>query len=361
MIHSIFGTYDNTMYEQYSKRNTGLDSVIDLSKVVLPSGAYNNRALLSFDLTSISQSVAVGEITNAKYYLNLYTVEAQEVPTTYTIQVYPVSQSWVSGIGKYNNKPETTYGSSWTNRSNSSLSSVEWLTSSFAANTTGSTSLVSGGGTWYTNYNCTQSYNYSTTDIRIDVTSIVSDWLNGTIPNNGFIIKKSQEDENSTDRFTILKYFSCDSHTIYQPKLEVAWEDATFTTGSLTQPTANKAILVYPKNLKQVYKETSKIRINVGVREKFPQITFATQSNYLTVNYLPSSSFYYSIQHADTQETVIPFDDTYTKVSCDSSGNFVKLWLDGLHPERYYKLLFKVEKDGTEEYYDNNYIFKVVK
>ncbi len=197
MIHSIFGTYDNTMYEQYSERNTGLDSVIDLSKVVLPSGVYNNRALLSFDLTTISQSVAAGEITNAKYYLNLYTVEAQEVPTTYTIQAFPVSQSWVSGIGKYNNKPETTYGSSWTNRSNSSLSSVEWLTSSFVANTTGSTSLVSGGGTWYTNYNCTQSYNYSSTDIRIDVTSIVSAWLNGTIPNNGFLIKKSQEDENS--------------------------------------------------------------------------------------------------------------------------------------------------------------------
>lgn len=361
MIHGIFGTYDNTIYEQYPEKNTGLDSVLDLSKTIIGNAIYNNRILLSYDLTSISQSVAAGQITSPKYYLNLYTVEAQEVPTEYTIEVYPVSQSWVSGIGKYVNKPETSEGSSWTNRSNTTVSSVEWLTSSFAAGSTGSTTFVSGGGTWYTGYSCTQSYNYSSTDIRIEVTSIVNDWLNGTIPNNGFLIKKSHNDETNNSAFSILKYFSSDSHTIYQPKLEIVWQDATFTTGSLTQPNTSKQILVYPKNLKPSYKETSKVRIDVGVREKYPTITFATQSNYLTNNFLPSSSFFYSLQHADTQETVIPFDSTYTKVSCDSNGNFIKLWLDGLHPERYYKLMFKVERDGTEEYYDNNYIFKVVK
>ena len=361
MIHGIFGTYDNTIYEQYPEKNTGLDSVLDLSKSIIGTTIFNNRALLQYNLTTLSQSIAAGEIVNPKYYLNLYTTEAQEIPTSYKIEIYPVSQSWVSGIGKWNNTPETTYGSSWQNRSNTSAISVEWLTSSFNANTTGSTTFVSGGGTWYTNYNCTQSYDYSSTDIRIDVTSIVEDWLDGTIPNNGFLIKKSHTDEVSADRFTTLKYFSSDSRTIYQPKLEVVWEDAVYTTGSLTQPATNKSLTIYPKNLKSSYKETSKVRIDIGVREKYPTITFATQSNYLTVNYLPSSSFYYSLQHADTQETIIPFDDTYTKVSCDATGNFIKLWLDGLHVERYYKLVFKVERDGTEEYYDNNYIFKVAK
>lgn len=361
MIHGIFGLYDTTIYENESTKNTGLDSVLDLSKVVTSLSQANNRALLKFDITTISQSVASGIITNAKYYLNLYTVEAQEVPTSYKIEVYPVSQSWDSGIGKYLNQPITTYGSSWENRQSSALSTVKWTTSSYNANTTGSYVTTPGGGTWYTNYTCTQSYDYSSTDIRIDVTSIVNDWLNGTIPNNGFIIKKSNADETSQSQFVKLKYFSADTHTIYQPKLEVAWDNSVYSTGSLSQPSTNKELIVYIQNLKKAYKETSKVRLNVGVREKYPIITYATQSNYLTVNYLPTSSFFYSIQHADTQETVIPFDTTYTKVSCTSSGNFVDLWLDGLQPERYYKILFRVDRDGAEEYIDNNYIFKVVK
>jgi hypothetical protein len=365
MIHGIYSLYDNTIYEQHSEKNTGYDSILDLSKLIVPSGSssliYNNRALLKFDLTTISQSIAAGDIVSASYYLNLYTADAQEIQTNYTIEVYPISQSWESGIGRYINIPETVIGSSWVNRNNSGVTATPWSTGSYIANTTASYLTIPGGGTWYTNYACTQSHDYSTTDLRINVTTIVKDWIDGVIPNNGFVIKKSTTDEFNTTSFTTLKYFSTETNTVYQPKLEVAWSDAVFSTGSLTQPGANKSILVYPKNLKPVYKEASKIRLDIGVREKYPIITFATQSNYLTNNYLPSSSFFYSVQYADTQEVVIPFDNTYTKVSCDSSGNYIKLWLDGLQPERYYKLLFKVLNSGTEEYYDNNYIFKVTK
>lgn len=356
MIHSIFGQYDATLYENYITKNTGLDSVLDLSKYIVGTSSYNNRALLKFDLSSISQSIVNGSIgATRKFYLNLSAVDAFELPTTLTFTIAPVSESWDAGIGKYANIPETTQGVTWQQRT----STIDWTTGSYAANTTASWTVNNGGGTWYTNN--TQSFTLSNTsvDIRADVTNIVEGWLNNTIPNNGFIILKNNE--SVADNQTSLRYFSSDTNTIYLPKLEVAWDNSVYTTGSLTQPTANKELLVYIQNLKKAYKETSKVRWNVGVREKYPTITFATQSNYLTVNYLPTSSFFYSIQHADTQETVIPFDTTYTKVSCTSSGNFVDMWLDGLQPERYYKIVFRVDRDGGEEYIDNNYIFKVVK
>lgn len=360
MIHSIFGKYDATLYEKYANKNTGLDSVLDLSKLIFASGttsvAYNNRALLKFDLTDTSQSIVNNNISaNRKFYLNLYAVEAYELPTDQTILIAPVSQSWDAGIGKYVNSPETTEGVTWIQRT----SLLDWSTGSYAANSTASWSTNNGGGTWYTNLIASSSLSSTTIDIRVDVTSIVENWLNNTIPNNGFIIYK--QNESLADNQIVLKYFSSDTNTIYLPKLEVAWDNAVYNTGSLSQPSANKEILVYIQNLKKAYKETSKVRWNVGVREKYPIITFATQSNYLTVNYLPSSSFFYSIQHADTQETVIPFDTTYTKVSCTSSGNFIDIWLDGLQPERYYKIVFRVDRDGSEEYIDNNYVFKVVK
>lgn len=356
MIHSIFGQYDTTLYENHTTKNTGLDSVLDLSKIIVGTASYNNRALLKFDLTTVSQSIVSGSISSTrKFYLNLYAVSAFELPTNLSYTIAPVSQSWDAGIGRYANQPETTEAATWIQRT----SALDWTTGSYNANTTASWSSTPGGGTWYTNV--TQSFTLSNTsvDIRVDVSNIVESWLNNTIPNNGFIVFKNSE--STLDNNTQIKYFSSDTNTIYLPKLEVAWDNAVYTTGSLSQPSANKELTVYIQNLKKAYKETSKVRWNVGVREKYPTITFATQSNYLTVNYLPSSSFFYSIQHADTQETVIPFDTTYTKVSCTSSGNFVDIWLDGLQPERYYKIVFRVDRDGGEEYIDNNYIFKVVK
>ena len=358
MIHSIYASTDTSLYEYYPTKNTGLDEILDLSKLIVSSSLYNNRALIKFDLSQISQSIVSGTITNPKFYLNIYTADIKEVPYQYNIEVYPVSQSWQTGNGRYRNQPQTVYGSSWKNRSNTEASTVEWTTSSFNANTTGG---ATGGGTWFTNYNCTQSYNVSNADIRIEITSIVNDWLNGTLQNEGLIVKKSAADEQSTAKFETLQYFSSDSQTVYTPKLEVAWDNSVFVTGSLTQPSNEKELVLYTPNLKKEYSEMSKARINLRVREKYPTITFATQSNYLTVNYLPTSSLYYSVRYADTNETVIPFDSTYTKVSCTSSGNFFDMWMGGLYAEKYYKFVFKVVRDGIEDYYDNNYIFKVIK
>ena len=44
---------------------------------------------------------------------------------------------------------------------------------------------------------------------------------------------------------------------------------------------------------------------------------------------------------------VIPFDTEYTKVSCDSDGSYFDVWMSGLQPERYYRVLVKTELDGA--------------
>lgn len=360
MIHSIYGLYDNTLYERHPFKNTGLDPILDLSKIVIGTSSYNNRALIYFDTSVIQDFITETGATNLEYYLNLYTLAAQEVPSSYTIEVSALSAPWDSGIGKYVNNPETTQGSNWY-FSSSGATSHSWQPVYYSGYDTASWSSVEGGGYWNYSTTCTQTYNYSSTDIRINVTSIVNSWLGGAIPNYGLIIKKSDVDEQNSTPFNTLKYYSSDAATIYLPKLEIAYNDAIYQPGNLSQPDSTKELLVYIKNLKQAYKETSKVRFHVGVREKYPTVTFATQSNYLQVKQLPTSSLFYSITHADTDETVIPFDTSYTKVSCTSSGNFFDMWMDGLQPERYYKILFRVDRDGSEEYVDNNYIFKVTR
>ena len=373
MIYGIYPTKDSTIYEATSSadlvaanpsiQNTGLDAILDISKQFDTNDVpYNSRILLKFDLATVSASIAANTITNPKFYLNLYVSEAKEIPVDYTLECFAVSQSWNMGSGRFTNKPQTTDGVSWKYRLNATDTGSAWLTSSYAANSTGSFQSTPGGGNWYTNYRATESFEYVAGDLRTDVTDIVNAWLSGSIANDGFLLKKLDADEASTDVFESIKFFSRDSNTIYVPRLEVLWDDSSFQTGSLTELSSIWNSTIYLKNNLGEYNTNSRVRFRVGARDRYPARVFATSSAYLTSNYLPTSS-YYAVKGLDNEDYVIPFEDEYTKISCDSEGNYIDLWMDGLQPERYYRLLIKVVTDEGTAVIDNkkDFIFKVVR
>ena len=221
-----------------------------------------------------------------------------------------------------------------------------------------------GGGSWFTSSFTTgkhyyQSFSKTTDDLNVEITDYVNDYINGHRTNNGFIVKKTKTDEQSTIKFGSIKFFSSDTNTIYPPTLEVRWDDSSFVTGSL-DALDTEDMVVYLKNLGTAYKETSKAKIRVFGRERFPARTFSSTSNYKTIKYLPTTS-YYSVVDAQTEQVIIPFDTNYTKVSCDSSGNYFNFWFNGLQPERFYKFVFRVDQNGTTRYFDDNFYFKVIR
>ncbi len=57
---------------------------------------------------------------------------------------------------------------------------------------------------------------------------------------------------------------------------------------------------------------------------------------------------------------LIPFSN-YTKVSLNSEGHYFDVNTIGLMPERFYKIIFKSTIDSVDTYFDNQYVFKVVK
>jgi len=206
-----------------------------------------------------------------------------------------------------------------------------------------------------------QSFAFADPDIRMDVTNIVKAWLSGSIPNNGFIIKHSAADETSGDILGDLKFFSTDTNTIYIPKLEAVWDDSTFATGSLTEINDDNMV-IYFKNLQANYREATNAKFRIGVRPAYPALTYSTSSNYLINYYLPTSS-YYSVKDTVTEETIIPFDTNYTKISCDSNGSYFNLKLNAFLPERFYRIIIKTVQDGGDKtlIHDNGYYFKVVR
>ena len=183
--------------------------------------------------------------------------------------------------------------------------------------------------------------------------------MDGNIVNDGWIVKRIDGNETNNSRYGSHKYFSLDTHTIYAPKLEIMWDDSTHSPGTLTELSEDD-ILVYPKNNRGEYKKNSRERIRVMGRERYPTKTFATSSDFSTVKYLPTSS-YWGIKDVHTEEMVMDFHTSYTKISCDSEGNYFDFWMDGLQPERFYRFVFRVDRGNKKQFFDNDSIFKIVR
>jgi hypothetical protein len=58
--------------------------------------------------------------------------------------------------------------------------------------------------------------------------------------------------------------------------------------------------------------------------------------------------------------TIIDFDSNFTKISADTQGNYFDIYMYGLEPERFYKILIKTVIDGSTSILDNKYFFKVL-
>ena len=366
-IYKIFPEKSATIYSFYPTLNTGLDEILELGTYYSINGTDEvSRTLIQFPSTQISDIIA-NKVSSSAFdvYLKLYLANASSIPLNYTILCHPLSGSWNVGTGRLGNSPITTDGVSWKYKDQASGST--WISGSFPSGVTGSyrngSAAVSGGGTWNSNsnYQSTQSFtNLTSKDIELKVSNTVKSWYSGSIPNNGFILKYSSSVEFTTQSKFETKYFSGNTHTIYPPCLEIRWDDFVYTTGSLSIINSD-AFVISLGNNKGEFQQDSVQRFRINSRDKFPARAFQTSSVYLNNKALPTAS-YWSIKDLDTEEIVVDYDTTYTKISCDSSGSYFNVYMNGLQPERYYKLLFKtVLSSGETVISDDNYYFKVIR
>jgi hypothetical protein len=356
-VYKIFPTKDASIYSYYPTKNAGLDEILDISLYEsIESTAEVSRALLAFSNTEITDILSnkIGS-SNYKAYLKLYLANASEIPLDYTLYCHPISGSWDMGIGRAANIPSTTNGVSWKYK-NTISGSI--FTSSVANATNAYNGSNIGGGSWWTGSNliATQSFNYTTNkDIELDVTNAVS----SSYYHDGFIIKHSSSLEFFTSSAFELKYFSTDTHTIYPPCLEFRWNDFSYSTGSLTTVQSDN-ISISLANNKGEFQEDSVNRFRINTRDKYPTRTFQTSSLYTNNKLLPTSS-YYAVKDIKTEEFIIDFDTTFTKLSADSSGNYFDLHMNGLQPERYYNIIIKSTVSGSTIVYEDNNYFKVTR
>jgi hypothetical protein len=345
---------DASVYLQQPNQNTGLDEILEISKVYYGNIKDVSHVLLKFDLGYVSASISNNSISMSSAELILKETKSEEIPLEYTIFANPISGSWEMGTGtRFDNI--STQGVTWNYREGDS--SLEWLQNNFAPNT--EASINNGvGGTWYTNYNASQTFSYQTADINMNVISLLRAFVSSSIPNDGIILKYSTANETDTADYGILKFFSKETHTIYQPKIRIGWDDSVFSPGTLTALVAND-IKVGVTNLKKEYKVGSIAKIQIFGRELYPLKTFSDTFQYSNSKYLPQTT-YYQIRDFASNDIIIPFSD-YSKVSCDSNGNYIKVNFSNWEANRVYKIEFKIDNNGSVEYFDNDTTFSLVK
>ncbi len=358
----LFASKDAVLYSDYPYENSGLDAILELSKEtsILSDGSIPiTRFVIKFDESEISESFSYVGTSSYKCYLNLYAADIQGIPSDLILKCHPLAQSWYMGTGRHSNIPQTIDGVCWNYR-NDSTSSIWQKSGSYSTGVTSSYITGNeGGGSWYTSSYSTQSYSvYQNKDISFDVTSIINQYRSGSIVNNGFIVKNEDIIERDDNKIFKLTYFSRDTNTIYPPTLEFRWNDSrniNVTSSTIT----NQDVRISLSNNIMIYEKDVIYRFRIDVRDMFPTRVFSTSSIYLSKKYLPEES-YYCIKDLKTDIIITPFCE-FTKISSDSTSNYFDIHMDGLEPERWYKILIKSKINNNVSIYDNNYNFKVKK
>jgi len=372
MHHFIFPTRNSWISsgsstitgESFRDQNFGRDQILEVKNVYY-NNSFNHqgRALINFagtDFTNMSQSIVSGKIPNPKFYLRLYEAEGNsEISEDYTLDIKPISQSWTEGTGKFEDNPKNTIGTSWENRSNPiGANNVTWSKSDGSSNYGVSTAINISSST--------QTFSNQSTDVTADVTDMVNMWLGGKGSNYGMLVRFSGSQETDSKTFGHLKFFSRHTHTIFQPRLEVRWDDhvivtGSSTTGSLTELTMSGLAdnYLYMRGLKENYREGERVKFRVGARKRYIQKSFSTSVQTISGSYIPEGSSSYAIKDIATNEYIVPFS-AYTTMSCDTESPYFNQWLDGFYPDRVYKIQLKLKyNDGQEQIFDDDFEFIV--
>ena len=131
-------------------------------------------SLLKFDLNSIPSGA---EITSAVLQLT----EEYSVPVSEEEVIFPMTTPWEEGNGTGTDSG-TIPGATWNDSDGTGPG--DWVTGTFSAS---DYSTPSAGSIYVSSGN----YTYS-----VDITSTVNDWLNGTISNEGLVIKRAESTGN---------------------------------------------------------------------------------------------------------------------------------------------------------------------
>ena len=355
--------------------NFGKDEILELGRALESSTTGSAKILMQFaqeDLASIAGFVGEHDY-QAKIHLSI--ANALNIPERLEIVGTPITEYWEEGFGKAAEEGNML-GATWTYR----VPGIPWSHPGITSGSYDGEEAVQTGELMERNGGVADTLIYTTVidggnaflgyevsvdksgyrpmyDVSLDITELVKQWAAKGLENCGIVLFLRDGNYWANEYGTHISFFSADTHTIYQPYLEIEWDDSEFDPNAISIDDRFKVIA---SNLQSEYNTTDEIRFNLEAKDLYPSRVFSTSSLYNPSYILPENSLW-GIKDEYTNEMVIPFDENYTKVSSRDGQSYFNLDMYMLYPERYYRLLLKVPTASGNRVVDNKIIFKVIR
>lgn len=317
MIHFITASQDASVYSNFPSSNAGVDSILEIKYDGCPITEV--ESYIKFNIYNLPEYIQSESIT-----IKVQNVVPTVIPINFTVYMHPVIADWNMGAGTLAKAATSSSGITW--------------------NTT---------PTYDTSVVVTQNFEYKSGDINVDITPLFQYWNEND--NNGLVMKLTSSIDPSSP-IGQLQFYSKETNTFRQPLIAIAWDDQVYNTGSLsTLP--NSEIIIKSRELRPVYPVDSIVKIGVVARERYPLKTFSNPFAYRNINYLPQDS-QYAVIDVITKLMIVDFSE-YTKISCDGISTFFTMDTTNFPTERIFKLLFKVDRGGYKEIFEDDITFIV--
>jgi hypothetical protein len=339
-------TITNAFKENLLVRGTGSNmgasdsmEVFSLYGQVTTSSLETTRALVRFPITDVISDRAAGLIPSSgsvNFYLRLSNAEHPfTLPKDFYLSVHPVSQSWDEGYGldmeNYSDPGQgmpNGYGANWI-----------YAKSGSAWEGTGSSYITQ-------NYDLKQRFINGYEDLEVDITSMVEKWINGTLQNNGVVVKLSgsYEDGSKKSSFYTKKFFARGTQYFFKkPVIESRWEDVVkddrgefYSTSSLLSDADNTYNLFFYNRFNGKLKNLP----------SNPSLQIKLYSNNAYSNEV-------SIISSSVINPTIGVYKASLRVSTTASVLYDKWHLSGNQSVVYYSSSFDVNHYTAQDYYSN--------
>ncbi len=208
--NTITNAFRSNLTTRATGANMGLSDILETFSIYgqASSGSTElERVLIQFPISEIASDRAAGIIPNSgevSFILNLYNApHNQTTPRDLSLSVLPISSSWEEGTGldmdNYKDVTRNGEGSNWVN----SAENTPWLRE---------------GGDYLNSPAFSQQLPIGNEDLKINITSLVENWVDGTIDNYGVGVHLTSSQE---------AYFA-----EYYPREAVSFDGLAFLSGT---------------------------------------------------------------------------------------------------------------------------------
>ena len=217
--NTITNAFKDNLITRATGSNLGASDILEVFSIygqASTSSLEKSRVLVEFPISEIladRASSIVPTSGNVNFVLKMSNAEhSSTTPENFTLSVHVItSASWDEGYGidmetyrdsGVSNWESSSLGNAW------SIPGADYLTSSYAKHVLLDTGIE---------------------DLQVDISDIVEDWLDNSIPNYGLLIKLSgsAEDGSLEKSFYTKKFFARSSHHFFKrPSIEARWNDS---------------------------------------------------------------------------------------------------------------------------------------